>query len=237
MLFSQKDKTPSRKKNNNDFIGGVPPFNPLTFDTANLIALYNGDTLPTDPAGTWVDQSVNGFDLTLVNGPGIVIGAINNHFALRFDGVSQYGRNAFPALNQPITIYVVFNQITWVNNHRIYTSGPNQVLVYGNGVSPALDMFAGNSAPTISPAIPINTYQVLTNVFNGVNSETRTNNNAAVVADSGALNGTGFTIAAFSDGSVNRANCEYAYIIIRSAADSTATQNLFINYLKNRFAL
>lgn len=213
-------------------------FNPLTYDAGNLVALYDGDTLNTDPAGTWGDRSANNFDLTLFNNPTIINNAINGHDALQFDGINQYAdRNLTPILNQPISIYIVFKQITNNFNHRIYSSNPNTVLLYNTGLPFALDMYAGNSAPTVNPAMLINTYDIITNVFNGINSETRTNNNAANVGNSGVVNGTGFTLAAFGGGGINYGNIEIAYIILRGVADNTATQNLFINYLKNRFAL
>jgi hypothetical protein len=237
MLFSQKDKTPSRKKNNNDFLGGVPPFDPLTFDSANLIALYDGDIL--GGAGIWQDQSANGFDLTLVNNPQVGP-STNGHQGIRFDGVSQYGNNNNAAFltTQPYSIYIVFNQITWGNNLYFYDDGnlANAKTFLQVGGSPVVGTFAGVLLVG-NPDPPLNNYEIMTHIYNGANSEIRTNNNAAVIGNAGIQNGQGINVASQTAGVGNFCNCEIAYIILRSAADSTATQNLFINYLKNRFAL
>jgi hypothetical protein len=245
MLFSQKDKTPSRKKNNNDFLGGVPPFNPLTFDTANLIALYDADVGVTPgfppPQTAWADQSANGFDLTLVNGPTLIFGAINGHRALQFDGVNQYGQNnnAGYIRNQPHTFYMVFNQLTWTIGDHFSDAAivVNSATFFQSDGSPNMKLFAGTAnANILNPQLALSTYGIVTGVFNGANSEIRNNNNVAVIANPGVSNAIGLTLASNS-ALTQFGNIEVAYLIIRSGADSTATQNLFINYLKNRFAL
>lgn len=215
------------------------PFNP-NFD-GNLLAWYDGDTLATDPANTWSDRSTNNFDLTLFNAPSIINNAINGHDALRFDGINQYGQNIDAGFirNQPQTVYVVFKEITWTIFDTVFngTGVANQQALYQETITPQLNMFAGNSAPISNPNFVLNTYNIMTCLYNGANSEIRTNNNAAIVGNSGLQNAVGLTIGARYDGTNFYLNGEIAYIILRSNADTTATQNIFINFLKNRFAL
>jgi hypothetical protein len=233
MLPYLKNKYKKKVQFLNKSFGLGKPFNPLTFDTANLIALYNGDTLPTDPAGSWVDQSANGFDLTLVNGPGIVIGAINNHFALRFNGINQRGFTAAFARNQPTTVYIVFRNVV-LNNGRIIDGLAVDTNIIWTQALNQINIFAGTNL--IQAVANILIYDIYTGVYNGVTSENRINNAAALVGNAGAGNASGLTVGSGAGGA-NLCNCEIAYLILRQGADSTATQNLFINYLKNRFAL
>jgi len=212
------------------------PFNP-NFD-GNLLAWYDGDTLTTDPVGTWSDSSGNGNNLSLFNGPTIINNGLNNHDTLQFDGISQYGKTLTPVTNQPYSMYLVFKEITWVNNNAVFDDGISFTFRYlwMTGGSPNLNFFAGNNI-TLNPSFILNNFNILTCVANTVNSEVRTNNNVAVVGNAGAFNGQGLTIGSDVTGLARFTNTEFAYIIIRTGADNTATQNLFINFLKTRFAL
>lgn len=233
-----KGLTVAQRSKQDSVVAGRAAFNPLTFDAANLLALYDGDTLNTDPAGTWSDQSANGFDLTLFNAPTIISPAINGHDALQFNGVNQYARRALtPVRNQPTTIYIVFKHITFTVNDRIFdgTAGTKNSLEQ-TGVSPNLSAIAG-VALNSNPDVILNSFDIITTVFNSINSEIRTNNNVAVIGDTGLFNDAGITLAANSTGAAGFGNCEIAYFILRTGADNTATQNIFINYLKNRFAI
>lgn len=233
MLLNIKAKITIKKKK---WTPGKP-FNP-NFD-GNLLAWYDGDTLTTDPANTWSDRSINGYDLTLVNAPTVINNAINGHDALQFDGINQYAnRNATPVLNTPLSYYFVLKQISFVaNNHFIVSAGINALkLIQGFGGSPNIDLNNGASI-TLNPQLNLNNYGIITGIYdNGVNSEIRNNNNAAVTGNAGNINGSGLYLGSYLIPS-NFCNCEYAYLIIRSNKDTTTIQNLFINYLKNRFAL
>jgi hypothetical protein len=226
-------------KDNYEFSGVGHPFNPRIYDSGNLIALYDGDIGATP--GAWNDSKgfAPVFNLTLFNAPGIILAAINGHTAVRFNGINQYGfnNNALFLTTQPYTIYLVYKTITWVFNSEIFEDGnvANAKALIMSPASPQLRFFCG-AILNPNPIPVINNYEILTMVANGANSEIRTNNNVAVIGNAGASNGRGLVIAA-SKAPANFSNIEISYIIIRNGADNTATQNLFINYLKNRFAL
>lgn len=213
------------------------PFNP-NFD-GNLLAWYDGDTLATDPANTWSDRSANGYDLTLFNSPSIINNAINGHDALQFDGINQYAQNNNVGFvrNQPTTLYFVFKIITDPAGSNSISDGSGLFtnliqMISGNG---EFRNYAGLYGSSIN-TLPLNSYGIVTNTFNGANSELRLNLNAALIGNVGLLNAIGLTLgsnAALGENS----NIEIAYKIIRQGADSTATQNIFINFLKNRFGL
>ena len=210
-------------------------FNPLTYD-ANTVMLFDGDLELTTEA--WGDQSTNGYDLALTNAPTIVSNAINGHQSVRFDGVSEFGRRiTTPSLTQPHTYYIVFKQITHTGEVIFSaSSGANRPILYQGGTSPNLAIHSGAELSS-DPDLALNTYGIITCVLNGANSEIRTNSNAAVIGNAGVTSGTGFVIAANYSGTSAFTNCEIAYILVRSGADSTLTQNIFIAFLKNRFGL
>lgn len=226
------------QKSRQEFSGIGHPFNPLTYDAANLLALYDGDSLSTDPANTWSDQSVNGYDLTLFNAPAIVNLGLNGHDTLKFNGINQCGRVVIATLGQPLTAYVAVKQITWTFANIILNSGNGitQFAMSQANVSPETTVYAGNILIS-NPNVVLNTFDIITGVWNGANSEIRTNNNAAVIGNANLQNGNLTFDVATRAGLGGYGNIETAYIILRSAADNTATQNIFINFLKNRFAL
>jgi hypothetical protein len=230
-------KNSNRKKNK--FVPGLGlPFDPLTYDSANLLALYDGDTLSTDPANTWSDSSGNGNNLTLFNAPIIKVATLNGHDGLEFDGINQYGQNAAMVHPQPCTNYIVLKQITWTLSNRIFdcVSGSRLVLEQA-AITPGLRLFSGGANPISNPTLGLGTFGIMTTVFNGVSSQIRTNDNVGVVGNAGTDSRVGLTLAAINTGLANFGNYECAYIIIRNGADSTAAQNSFITYLKTRFAI
>ena len=211
------------------------PFNP-NFD-GNLLAWYDGDTLSTDPANTWSDSSGNGYNLNLFNNPTLVPNAINGHDALQFDGINQWGVNNAVPFTAPITCYLVFEQITFTTGDRLISnvSAITTILAQEN-VTPRLYLNNGAGGILANPQVPLLTYEILTLVFDDVNCQIRTNNNIAVNGFCGNTAGVGLALANNNFGSLN-CNCETAYLIVRTGVDNLATQNIFINYLKNRFAL
>jgi hypothetical protein len=234
MLFDIRATIRIKKKKKEGF---GKPFNPLTYDAGNLLALYDGDTIATDPAGTWGDRSANNYDLTLFNAPTLQVGAINGHDALQFDGVNQYGLSiVFAGIVNPITCYIVFKSITNVGSARVFeTRNTFNAIFQNNPPDGQVGLYSG-AAINSNPDMILNAYNIITFVLNDPNSELRTNNNVSVTGAVGVANSTQLQLASLA-GISNFSNIEVAYITVRTAADSTATQNLFINYLKNRFAI
>lgn len=215
------------------FSGGAE-FDPLTFD-ANTVLLYDGD-LELSTA-TWGNQASGSHDITFDNTPTVISGAINGHDAIRFDGATEDGRTTTPAISQPYTIYIVFKQITWGSILQVLDDGVvnNAGDLLQLTASPNLRMYAGESLSS-DPDLALNTYGIMSLVFNGASSEIRTNTSAAVTGNAGTSDRDGIALGARADGA-QEGNCEIAYLIVRSGADDTATQDLFIAFLQDRFAL
>lgn len=228
MLLNLNKKIISKKKNK---IGGkiLPPFNPIT--SPNTVAVWDGDTT-CDPA-KWIDL-VASYQIDFFNLPFYDPSELNGHGTISFDGINQYGTNNVLVLNQPFTIYMVTNRITTGMSLRIWNTNNNFMALRTN-LSLNLSM-TGTGVIISEPDPALNTFDILTMVFNGSNSELRTNNNISVIGDIGIINGLGMNLAC-SEFITLFANCKFAYIILRNVADNTTVQNNFINWLKNRFAI
>lgn len=211
--------------------GVKPAFNP-DFD-GNTLSWWDGDVGLT--VGGWLDQKAAN-DFTFVNNPTVTPGALNSHQIVTFDGINQTGTTPNFGTVQPITYYLVLNQIAHVNNSHILTRATNEVWRTTQSVgADNIRAIAGATLNT-NPDLLVGVWGVLTVVFNGVNSEIRTNLNAAVTGNIGASPAAGMRIAA-TNVPGNFCNMSSAYLIYRTVADATSVQNYFINNLMNRFSL
>lgn len=225
-------QTIHRKKKDVCLAVGIS-FNP-NFD-GNALAWYDGNFGLSNTL--WEDQGAGGHDIVFANTPSIISGSTPLRDAVRFDGVDQNGTIATPTTNQPYTIYIVLNQITYVTNDVIYSTGGgtgfNIRRLDQRGGTPNL-RFTTSGVGTISsnPDTALGTYGVMTVVADGLNGAIRTNLNAAVTGDVGANDSAGITLGSRSN-SASFANFETGYLIIRTGADSTAIQNRIITALRD----
>ena len=194
----------------------------------NTLAYYDGNEGLTTSG--WEDQ-FSTHDIVFHDTPAITADATPLRDAVLFNGTNEGGTVATPTTTQPYTIYLVLKMVLWVNSDRVMDDGAvlNGKLLFMDGTTPNLTYYAGTTVGN-DPDLTIGTYGIQTMVFNGASSEIRTNLETAVVSDAGASNSSGITIGeAFNN--TGESNVEIAYIIIRSGADNTATQNLIINKL------
>ena len=211
-------------------------FNPLTYDN-NVLALYDGDVGLT--ASTWEDQKSTN-DITFTTAPAeveIVAGAINGHNVVKFDPIDgNRGTSQTPTINQPSTTYIVFKQITWGSNLYIFDGySANTRILLQLTSTPNLGINAGTSLNS-NPDLALDTYGIITVVFNGANSQIRTNTNAAATGNAGTTNSAGITLGG-RGGTGYNSDIEVAYLVIRSGVDDLVTQNKYIAFLKTRFGL
>ncbi len=211
-------------------------FNPLTYD-ANVLALYDGDVGLT--ASTWEDQKSTN-DITFTSAPAevdIVTGAINGHNVVKFDPLDgNRGTSQTPTINQPSTTYIVFKQATWGSSLYIFDGYTvNTRILLQLTTTPNLAINTGASLSS-NPDLATNTYGIITAVFNGANSQIRTNTSNAVTGNAGTTNSAGITLGG-RGGTGYNSDIEVAYLIIRSGVDDLVTQNKYIAFLKTRFGL
>jgi hypothetical protein len=177
----------------------MPAWSPLSLTA--LLGWWKSDVGTTVVTGVsqWNDQSGNGNHMLQATGirqPALVPGVLNGLPAIVFDGVDDYLRAAF-ALIQPCTIFIVLSQITWTANDSIHDGAAvaNTMRLHQTpaGVSPQLTMRAA-SALAANSDLPLNTYGLVTEIFNGASSVMQVNNAAALAGNVGAGDGAGITL-------------------------------------------
>lgn len=156
---------------------------------------------------------------------------------LTFDGSDDYLKAPAFSLSQPVTTYLVGQQISFTNNDVIYdgNSSTERFSLFQNTTTPNFSLGAIGST-TANTGWSLNTNAVITAKLEAgaLASITRVNRG---VTQTGTLTGTavnGFTLAANTPGT-NLSNITASEIAIYAAAHSTATQNAVIAYLGSKW--
>jgi len=145
--------------------------------------------------------------------------------------VDNFLKTAGFTFNQPETVYVVFKAITFTDGDTILDGNAgNDLRLFQVDPEPGISGFAGSQFGTGAGPVT-GVYGVVCAVYNGASSLVRVNNEAPVSGDSGASNGSGFTLGCFGNGATAFANIQVKEVILYSGAHTTAQQNAVINYL------
>lgn len=160
---------------------GAPAFDPGDYGPVALWLV--GDDAPTGNVATWPRRKYgsDATQATVAKQPVGVVGALNGHKAVQFDGVDDYLVSASSSA-QPFTVFV---SAVWLGNGYsipisressgicyLARNAPNQWELYaGNGIS-------GGSGPGSDPVC-------VTAVINGVNSAVYKNGIAEVSGNTG----------------------------------------------------
>ena len=184
----------------------------------------------SDLVSSWGDKSGNGNDLvqaTETNKP------TWNSNGVLFDGVDNFMKAVAFTLIQPEFIYIVFKQVTWTSNARVFdgNSGNSGTLVQ-NGTTPNLNAYAG-AFSTASTDLTLDTYGIVRVLFNGASSTFQVNDNAQTTGNFGAANMGGFQLGF----SLAYSNIEVKEVIIRNVADSAQDEGTIYNYLADKYSI
>lgn len=207
------------------------PFTPA--GSAGLAAWFRqgvGQTVTGSGVSTWADQSGNGRDLlqgTDANRP-----ALQGDGTVLFDGTNHFMKCSAFTLNQPTTVYILGKQITWTSTDQWYDgNAANTGKISQVGVSPNLRATSdGVTVLDSNPDLALDTYGIVTVVFNGASSLIRVNSNAAVTGDLGAGNMGGFNLGSRTT-TTAAGNIQVKEVVIYSVAHDTTAQDQVIAYL------
>lgn len=196
-----------------------------------------------DPVGEWVDQSGNTgrnvVNATAGNRGTLKTNIINGLSVVRFDGISQFLASAAFTLDQPFTRVSVFQQRTYTSGH-IFNGIATNCCLYQDGLNPRLSIFAGvTNAGSVN--VPLNTFCVLAEVFNGASSFTVLNNGTpSAMGNPGANNPGGLTIAAFRSGIASWTAIDVAEVAMYPSALASGTGgpiDVLSNYMKSKYGI
>lgn len=209
-------------------VNGGPP-EPITALTPAAWYRYGiGITVNGQGVSSWADQSGNGRDL--LQGTDGARPPLQADNSILFNGTDEFLAAAF-TLNQPESVYILFNPVSFTANDRILDGATlNTGGVIQTTSTPTLRLNAGtNTAGFSGPAVGV--YGVVAAVFNGASSVQQFNNNTPVVADAGLGNMGGLTLGANGVAVGNYANIQVKEVIVFAAAHDAATRATVITYL------
>lgn len=186
-----------------------------TLDANNKVRRYAGNHLG--------NQTFNERPLWTVDG-------------ILFDGSDDRLSMATRTLNQPVTMYLVFNPKTWTQYDRIIgfegnsDGGLNQAQS-----SPRMRANAGNtSTDSANSDMALDTVGIVRLVLNGANSKLQVNEQTAITGNFGTGTIGAISIGDLYVGGLRDANICYQRIITRSGDDSGGMYDLIYNALKKK---
>lgn len=189
-----------------------------------------GITVTGAGVSSWADQSGNGRDLlqgTDTNRPALEVDG-----SILFDGVDNFMKCDAFTLDQPETIYMLFQQVTWVGD-RVYLDGDTALSAYLHtfvGASPDIAVNAGGvGGDVLTSGMTVGQYGVLSAVANGAGSTIQVNNKIRDTGDAGAQNAGGCTLGSAADGTIN------GNIQVKEVALYPAAQYGAVNYRLRRY--
>lgn len=207
------------------------PFTPASLTPAAWFRFNSGITVTGSGVAQWDDASGNNRHLlqgTDANRPPKQVDG-----SLLFDGTNHFMKCTGFTLNQPTTVYILGKHITWTAGDCLFegnAAGTGRVAQTGSSPNLRASSDAGITFIDSNPDLALDTYGVITAVFNGASSQIRINSNAAVSGDAAAGNMGGFNLGSRTT-TANAANIQVKEIIICAAANDTATQDQVIAYL------
>lgn len=194
-----------------------------------------GITVTGSGVAVWADQSGNGRNLlqgTDANRPAYdsATGTIT------FDGSNDSLKATF-TLNQPETLYVVVNQVSWTNGDYLLDGNTAASrIIRQDTASPQLDGFAG-AFSTNSSALAVGAWGVICLVSNGASSVFRVNNEADITGNFGANNPGAIFLGGRADSAGAMANVAYKEVASFAAAHDAATRTSVISFLMSKFSI
>lgn len=162
------------------------------------------------------------------------LGAGGNYATL--DGSNDYDKTAPFSLAQPYTRYTVAKHITWTSGDILWDgNAAGSAKLTQTGLTPNLQLNAGAAGSQLNTFV-LDAWAVFVEVVNGASSGFGRNLGALVTADAGATAANGDTMGADGAGA-NNANLAWKERLIRTGADSAATQSRIVRYLLQKHAV
>lgn len=198
--------------------------------------LFNGGNL----IHQWTDASGNGNHLLQAvetNKPLRVAGLLNGFQGVRFDGVDNSLKAVNFTWNQPETIYIVLNQVSWTINDSIFDGATvGRGRMNQEASTPRLRITASVGS-AINADFTIGTFHIGTVIFNGVNSLLQHNNDAAWTGNAGTNNMGGFILGKDGGGATRWSDIEVMEVVGVAAAHNATQIAQVGDYLNAKYSI
>ncbi len=201
-----------------DFIAGMSP--------AAWYRYGLGITVATG-VSQWSDQSGNSRHAT--QGTGAAQPTLQADNSIVWDGTDDVLSTSAFTLNQPATVYLLGQQVTWTGNDVIFDGAGGVSFMQQFNASPSIRLFAGSGVAD-NTNWTVGAYAAVASVFNGASSLIQVNNTAPTTGNAGAGNFGGFFLGANSVSSVF-ANVQLKEVILFAGAHDAPTRARVILYL------
>jgi hypothetical protein len=150
---------------------------------------------------------------------------------LTFDGTADFLKATAWTLNQPTTVYMIVQQVSWTDFDYLFDGNTvSSGAIRQSPATPSLQVIAGSGVAT-NTNLAIGAYGVVAAVFNGASSSLKVNNTAETTGNPGAGNMGGFTLGASGDTVSTFANIIVKEAAIFSTAHDATTRDRIIRYM------
>lgn len=211
---------------------------PPILDDGNTVAWFDMDLAyitkdGSDFVSVWADRTSNGNDLAQAVGTNQPLWTVDG---VLFDGVDNFMDSSF-VWEQPSTIYVVMEQVTWTANEVLFSNYEVGLIgLQQRSSTPRIRMQTSAGSSDNSLDLAIGTYGVVTIALDGVSSEFIVDENAALSFNAGLNGMDGLTLGS-SAIQTTYGNVEFKEAICRNGVDTSADQSIIYNYLKDKYGL
>jgi hypothetical protein len=214
-----------------EYLGGGTASNPVAWYRKG-----SGITVTGSGVSQWSDASGNGRHL--LQATDAARPALQSDGTILFNGSNHTLKTAAFTLNQPETVYLLMQSVSWTGADCISDgNAANSMALYqdkagGSGVSPAVTQYAGLYGGEDLTHMTVGVYHVLCAVFNGASSLIQVDANTPGTGDASTTNAGGFTVGRTGDGFGSAANIRVKEIMIFAQAHSATQRALINSYLQ-----
>ena len=209
----------------------------------NLRGWWKSDTGITIVTGVsqWNDQSGQNNHLVQATGasqPVVTAAAINGLPAITFDGVDDFMAVSF-TLAVPLTIFVVFRQVTWTSSDIVYDGNLDlRTRLAQSATTPGL-VAGGSGGITLAQnnGLAVDTFGLTTAIYNGASSVFQVNNLTETTGTTGSASPDGITLGARGSKAVGFGNIGVAEVIIMAAVATAGERASVRAYSQARYGV
>lgn len=149
------------------------------------------------------------------------------------DGAAHYMKATF-TLNQPETVYLVANPVSWTAGDEFFDGNSlASMAVYQSVSTPNIFMNAGAGVAQ-NANFAVGSRAVVNAVFNGAASSLKVNLNAETTGNAGTANAGGFTLGAQPAGGAGFANLQVYEALVYNTAHDAATRANVVRALMSK---